>query len=109
MPMERRGTRSVNQFKLTPPVCKDGPFRGYARLNWIQSAASRKPKERCGALMHHFNLTNLRRAYSGLSGSKAAGIDRVTKQEYGTELERGMQAGALQVAESKESAQKLLL
>lgn len=87
MPMERRGTRDANQFKLAPEACKDGPFKGYARLDWIHSAASRKPNERCGALMHHFNQVNLRRAYRGLSGSKAAGIDRATKQQYGTELE----------------------
>ena len=61
--MERRGARDVNQYRLTPEACKDGPYKGYARLDWIHSAARRKPNERCGALMHHINAANLRQAY----------------------------------------------
>jgi RNA-directed DNA polymerase len=88
--MKRRGARNVNQFRLTPEVCKDGPFKGYARLDWIHSAARRRPTERSGSLMHHFTVDNLRRAFQELSGSKAAGIDRVTKQQYGKELEENL-------------------
>lgn len=91
MPMERRGTRNVTQFRLSPEVCKDGPFKGYTRLDWIHSAARRKPSERSGSLMHHFTVDNLRRAFQELSGSKAAGIDRVTKHEYAKELESNLQ------------------
>ena len=87
MPMERRGARDVTQFRLAPEVCKDGPFRGYARLDWIHSAARKRPTERVGALMHHFTVDNLRRAFQELSGSKATGIDQVTKQEYGRDLD----------------------
>lgn len=89
--MERRGARDVNQFRLTPEACKDGPFKGYARLDWIHSAARRRPTERTGALMHHFTVENLRRAYQELSGSKAPGLDRVTKQQYGAKLEENLQ------------------
>ena len=46
---------------------------------------------RSGSLMHHFTVENLRRAFQELSGSKAAGIDRVTKEEYGKELEKNLQ------------------
>jgi RNA-directed DNA polymerase len=77
----------VTQFRLAPEVCKDGPFKGYARLDWIHSAARKRPTERSGSLMHHFTVDNLRRAFQELSGSKAAGIDRVTKAQYGSKLE----------------------
>jgi retron-type reverse transcriptase len=40
--------------------------------------------------MHHFTVENLQRAFQELSGSKAAGIDRVTKQQYGKELEENL-------------------
>lgn len=92
MPMERRGARDVAQFRLTPEVCKDGPFKGYARLDWIHSAASSRPEERCLTLMHHFNETNLRRAFQELDGSKSPGIDRVTKDQYRKELKGNLDA-----------------
>jgi RNA-directed DNA polymerase len=88
--MERRGARNVNQFRLAPEVCKDGPFKGYSRLDWIHSAASRRPTQRSGSVMHHFTAGNLQRAFQELSGSKAAGIDRVTKQQYGIVLEENL-------------------
>lgn len=81
----------MTQFRLAPEVCKDGPFKGYARLDWIHSAARKRPMERSGSLMHHFTVDNLRRAFQELSGSKATGIDRVTKQEYAKELESNLQ------------------
>lgn len=80
----------MTRFRLTPEACKDGPFKGYTRLDWIHSAARSKPTERCGALMHHINVDNLRQAFRELSGSKAVGIDRVTKQEYGSKLEENL-------------------
>jgi RNA-directed DNA polymerase len=80
----------VTQFRLTPEACKDGPFKGYARLDWIHSAARKRPTEQCGALMHHLNVENLRRAFRELSGSKASGIDRVTKDQYGSKLEENL-------------------
>ena len=89
--MERRGARHVTQFRLSPEVCKDGPFKGYARLDWIHSAARKRPAEKVSALMHHFTVDNLRRAFQELSGSKATGIDRVTKAEYKKELESNLQ------------------
>lgn len=86
MAMERRGARNVNQFRLAPEVCKDGPFAGYARLDWIHSAARRNPEQKRGAAMHHLHAGNLGRAFRELSGSKAVGVDRVTKHEYGSRL-----------------------
>ena len=85
--MERRGARDVTQFRLAPEVCKAGPFKGYTRLDWIHSAARKRPTEKVHALMHHFTVDNLRRAFQELDGSRAPGIDRVTKQEYKKQLQ----------------------
>lgn len=90
--MERRGARSVAQSVKGPEVCEDGPFKGYSRLHWIHSAAASRPEERCLTLMHHFNETNLRRAFQELDGSKAPGVDRVTKDQYRKELEDNLAA-----------------
>jgi group II intron reverse transcriptase/maturase len=95
--MERRGARDVAQGSSTPEVCEDGPFKGYARLHWIHSAASARAGERCFALMHHLNVHNLRRAFQELDGSKAPGIDRVTKEQYRLHLEDNLAALAQQL------------
>lgn len=80
--MERRETRNATQGSLTPEVCEVGPFSGYARLHWIHSAAQKRREQKCFTLMHHLNATNLRRAFRELNGSRASGIDQVTKSEY---------------------------
>lgn len=42
--------------------------------------------------MHHFNTHNLTRAFHALDGSKASGIDRVTKYEYQQYLTENIEA-----------------
>jgi len=76
----------VAQAQLFPEDCEDGPYKGYKRLHWIHSAAESRKDERCNVLMHHLNEHNLRRAFHELDGSKASGIDHVSKQEYEKEL-----------------------
>lgn len=90
--MERKEVRRVTQYSLTPEVCEDGPFKGYSKLHWIRSAAERKREERVHALMHHLNLYNLRRAFRELDGSRACGVDGVTKQQYQVKLESNLRA-----------------
>lgn len=87
MPMERREARSVTQCTSSPEVCEAGPFKGYARLHWIEAAARKRPDEKVHSLMHHLNPTNLKRAFRELDGSKAVGIDRVTKHQYAEQLD----------------------
>jgi RNA-directed DNA polymerase len=77
----------VAQGMSSPEVCEVGPFKGYARLHWIEAAARARPTEKCHALMHHLSPINLRRAFQELDGSKAVGIDRVTKQKYAEDLD----------------------
>jgi len=43
-------------------------------------------------LMHHLNQANLRRAFHSLDGSKASGIDHVTKSDYQQHLDHHLQA-----------------
>ena len=76
----------------SPQVCEDGPFKGYARLHWIEAAARARSGEVCHALMHHLNPTNLRRAFQELDGSKAVGIDHVTKSQYAKRLDENIKA-----------------
>lgn len=85
--MERRETRSVDQGMSSPEICDAGSFKGYARLHWIEAAAKARPNEKVHALMHHLSPVNLRRAFRELDGSKAVGIDRVTKQKYAEQLD----------------------
>jgi RNA-directed DNA polymerase len=86
---ERTVTR-VNQFKLSPDTCADGPFKGYERLHWINSAALANREIRFGNLLHHFSIGNLRQAFRQIDGNKAVGIDQVTKKEYGRNLEENL-------------------
>jgi group II intron reverse transcriptase/maturase len=61
-------------------------------LHWIEAAAASGREAKLHALMHHFNPTNLRRAFHELDGSKAVGIDRVTKEQYGRDLDDNIEA-----------------
>lgn len=84
--VEPSGRRQVDRFKLKPQACADGPFKGYYGLDRINSVAMRDPKTVFNNLVHHVNEDNLIQAFRGLDGSKAVGIDQVTKSEYGRNL-----------------------
>jgi retron-type reverse transcriptase len=40
--------------------------------------------------MHHFSVENLRVCFEGLDGTKALGVDKVSKAEYGEHLEENL-------------------
>jgi group II intron reverse transcriptase/maturase len=82
----------VSQLSFTPQVCEAGPFRGYAKLHWIRAAAQERRAEVVGALFHHLNVDNLRQAFRELDGSRASGVDGVTKQQYQVMLEDNLRA-----------------
>ena len=52
----------------------------------IRQAATRKPKEKLTALMHHITTEALEAAYFSLKKDAAAGVDGVTWHEYGQGL-----------------------
>lgn len=89
--VEPRETRQVNHFKLMPEACTDGPMKGYIGLERISFAAQKDSKVRFMNLMHHLNEFNLTQAFRQLDGSKAVGIDQVTKHEYGSQLQANIE------------------
>ena len=82
----------MTQLSLTPQVCEDGPFRGYVKLHWIRAAAEKRRHEVAGFLFHHLCVDNLRRVFRELDGSRASGLDGVTKQQYEMKLEDNLRA-----------------
>ena len=102
MPTERRETRKVTQCRSDSEICADGFLKGYSRLHWIADRAA-KPSapKKMQQLMHHFNATNLMRAFHSLHGNKAAGIDSVTKSEFKKNADENIQALTLRIHEKK--------
>ncbi len=95
--MERSGRRSVSQFKLKPQACADGLFKGYYKLDWINSVAMRDKAQVFRNLIHHMNEDNLIQAFRGLDGSKAVGIDHVTKSKYSQNLRANIESLAEEI------------
>jgi RNA-directed DNA polymerase len=88
--MEPRRAQRVAPFKLSPDPSSVGPFAGFSGLDRIHSAAKRSSVHRLGALSSSLSEENLRVAFRRLDGSKAVGIDRVTKQQYSRKLEQNL-------------------
>jgi RNA-directed DNA polymerase len=85
--VERRGGAEGNALQpstLRTPS-RDGVTAGLERL---RTAARLKKKERFTALLHHVSPDLLRSAYSWLKRDAAAGVDGVTWEEYGSDLDR---------------------
>ena len=60
--------------------------------SWMRIGKLAKNKELViNNLFQHFNVENLREAYHAIDGSKAVGIDRITKDQYGIELDVKLQ------------------
>lgn len=57
----------------------------------VMERARRNPNERQFALAHLIDVGALRRAYERLRKKSAVGVDGVTKEEYGQELEESLQ------------------
>jgi len=61
-------------------------------LTRINELARNKPKEKFTSIYHFVtDLEQLRASYERIDGSAAPGVDRVTKEEYGKDLERNLQ------------------
>jgi len=61
-------------------------------LTRIGEKARREPELVFTTLYHHVSdVDNLRSCYEALKPKKAAGVDGVTKQEYGENLEENLQ------------------
>lgn len=97
MSAERRKPQRVNAFRLTPDVPRDGPFAGYFKLDAIHSAARRDRELKFCNLMHHLNTQNLAQAFRKLDGTKASGIDGMTKRRYERNLLKNLECLTQQI------------
>jgi group II intron reverse transcriptase/maturase len=59
-------------------------------LNLITEKAKRDKRLKFTSLAHHVNVSNLAQCYRELKRDKASGIDGVTVEEYGTNLEENL-------------------
>ena len=60
-------------------------------LKWIGEKARKEPELVFTSLYHHVtDVDNLRDCYEALPGSRAVGVDGVTKKEYGKNLEENL-------------------
>jgi len=61
-------------------------------LKWIGEKARKEPDLVFTSLYHHImDVDNLRASYGTLKANKAIGVDGVTKQQYGRDLENNLQ------------------
>lgn len=84
--MERRGAQRVDCWMETLPTPRGG-MMAITRVEQIARRASREPQAVFTALMHHFSVENLRACFEKLDGTKALGVDKVSKADYGEQLE----------------------
>jgi len=70
-----------------PTVRTQGRVAVPSRLASVRQAAQRRKDERFTALLHHVSVALLMESYYKLKRKAAAGVDKVTWEEYGKSLE----------------------
>ncbi|MDJ0703411.1 MAG: group II intron reverse transcriptase/maturase [Leptolyngbyaceae cyanobacterium MO_188.B28] len=88
--MERRGAHIVDRLMETPSAHRGGK-KAATGVERIASHARRNPEELYTVLMHHYSVENLRVCYESLDGKKAIGVDGMSKEEYGEQLEGNLE------------------
>src|SRR5215471_20017071 len=88
---EQRETHAVDRSMATPSTPRGGAT-ATTGVERIASRARQEPQTRFAALMHHFTVDNLRACFEALDGTKAPGVDGITKAMYGQHLEANLQA-----------------
>jgi RNA-directed DNA polymerase len=83
---EGRGTTKGNTASTTRPGRRAGPGVP-SGLDRVREVARRDKDARFTALLHHVDLDRLRAAYLALSPKAAPGVDGVTWEAYGQNLE----------------------
>jgi RNA-directed DNA polymerase len=89
-PTEQRGAHAVDRSMATPSTRRGGAT-ATTGVERIASRARREPQTHYTALMHHFTVDNLRVCFEALDGTKAPGVDGVTKVMYAQHLEANLQ------------------
>jgi len=90
MPAEQRGAHGVKDSRATPSTHRGGAT-ATTGVEAIARRARREPGATFTALMHHFTVDTLRVCFEALDGTKAPGVDGVTKAMYGEHLEDNLQ------------------
>ncbi len=88
--VEGRGLPEGNTASKPRPGHSAGQGASSA-LGRVRRAAQKDEEARFTALLHHVDLDRLRAAYRALSPRAAAGVDGVTWQSYGQDLEVNLQ------------------
>lgn len=96
MTMERSGRQNLNRANSSPPSRRAGKPGSAARnleLNsWARIGLSAKnPEIVFNNLFSHINVENLRQAFQALDGTKAVGIDGISKAEYAKDLDNNLE------------------
>lgn len=74
-------------MKQPNPYRTQSRTSGPSGLDRVREAAKRDGKKRFTALLHHVTIDLLRDSYLSLKKQAAPGVDGVTREEYGRELE----------------------
>ena len=86
-PAERRAGAEGNAGQQSTRRAQDRASVSQA-LERVRTAARRRKKERFTALLHHLSVEMLRVAFFALKRDAAPGIDGLTWQDYGADLDR---------------------
>jgi RNA-directed DNA polymerase len=88
--VEGRGSAKENAVSATRPghCAGQGVSSG---LDRVRQAAQKDREARFTALLHHVDVDRLRAAYGALKPKAAPGVDGVTWEEYGRDLEGNLQ------------------
>jgi RNA-directed DNA polymerase len=86
MPLEERRRQLVEQSRETSTARRSGESVE-TKLLRIAEKAQKEPKFQFTSLFHLMNEELLRGCFAELKGDKAPGIDQVTKEGYGADLE----------------------
>ncbi len=87
--VEERGPAKGNAASKTRPGLCAGQDASSA-LDRVRQRALKDKEARFTALLHHVDVDRLRAAYKALSRNAAAGVDGVTWEDYGQNLEENL-------------------
>ena len=76
-------------------------------LTRVMERAQQDPHRRLRSLAHHLDVEALRRAYGRLRRDAAVGVDGVTKEQYGQNLEENLEDLHRRLKENKYRHQPL--
>lgn len=88
--MERRNQQGLNLNHITPPGSSTGT-KEQTKDWWLRISLKAQQKDVVfNNLLTHLNVQTLKEAFKAIDGSKAMGVDQVSKKEYGKNLERNL-------------------